>query len=387
MDRVMALKGASAMGAESRAMSVAPHQPDQPVILEARVLSSCSEIVEAWSHLAARALEPNPFFEPGFLLAAAQHLVAFRDVTVLLAWQGAGEGPQRRLLGFVPVFSRQGFFLPDALLGLGDRRVASGAPLLDRQRAPAVIEAFLAPRRQRLIDGQGLVLRAIDRDGPLAATLREISGNGAPGGLSVTFLMTGGHPPGASGPAAVAPTGADGLKLVEPRTQAALRDAVEIILAMEASGERGRTGTATLQNTREVGFLRAMTRNLARSRQCRVGLLMQGDQPLAGAILIGRGARNWLYLGVQDEAASDRQPLPLLIAAMRRAMPARRIILPRDLAVEGDGRVSLADLQLGRGSAATPRDLAGRARDAIRRSLSRLPGVGGGLKPPRAGAA
>lgn len=388
MDRVMALRGAPAMGVEGKVASVAPNQPEQPVVLEARPLSACGDIAEAWAHLAGRTLEPNPFFEPGFLLAAAQHLVAFREVTVLLAWQGAAEGSQRRLLGFVPVFPRHGFFLPDALIGLSDRRIASGAPLLDRQRAAAVVDMLLSPRRQRLIDGQGLVLRAIDREGPLAATLRELAEGGLRAGLAVTVSPSPGRMPRPGIAAAEVPEGLAGVKLVEPRSQAALRDAVEIILAMEASGLRGRAGVATLHDTREVGFLRAMTRHLARSRQCRVGLLMREDDPLAGAILIGRGPRNWLYLGVQDEAEAERQPLRALIAAMRRGMPARRIILPTDLALDGDGGVTTADLHLASGTVATPRDLAGRARDAIRRSLSRLPRVGGrGLKPPRAGAA
>ncbi len=131
-----------------------------------------------------------------------------------------------------------------------------------------------------------------------------------------------------------------------------------------------------------------MTRHLARGRQCRVGLLMREEIPLAGAVLIGRGAHSWLYLAVENEAEAHWQPLHALLAAMRRAMPARRIILPADLAWEGEGGLSLADLHLTSGARTTPRDLAGRAREAIRRSLSRLPrGGGGGLKPPRAGAA
>ncbi|OYW68049.1 MAG: hypothetical protein B7Z40_04760, partial [Bosea sp. 12-68-7] len=296
------------MGAESRTASVAPHQPEQPVILEARPLAACGEIAGAWSHLAGRALEPNPFFEPGFLLAAVQHLVAFREVMVLLVWQGAEDGPQRRLLGFVPVFPRQGFFLPDALIGFSDRRVAHGAPLLDRQSAGAVIEALVAPRRQRLLDGRGLVLRAIERDGPLAATLRELAETGRLGVSSLPAAPAAPALPRSAAPLA-ALKGAGGLKLVEPRSQAALRDAVEIILAMEASGPRGRSGAATLHDTREVGFLRAMTRSLARGRHCRVGLLMQEETPVAGAIVIGRGARSWLYLGVEDEAMAGREPL------------------------------------------------------------------------------
>ena len=69
---------------------------------------------------------------------------------------------------------------------------------------------------------------------------------------------------------------------------------------MEASGPRAQAGAATLQDTREVGFLRAMTRGLGRVRQCRIGLLMLDDQPIAGAIVLGRAPRGWLYLRAQE---------------------------------------------------------------------------------------
>lgn len=386
MNQVMALKGVASVGA-ARGAGYAPlHRPAAPIALEIRPLSACAEIAEAWSHLAGRALEAHPFAEPGFLLAASQHLVAFRDVVTILAWQGSPNEPQRRLLGFIPVFPRQGLFLPDALIGFGDRRIVNGAPLLDREQAGAVIAAVLDPGRQRLLEGRGLILRAIDRDAPLASTLAGPGGTG----LVVRF-----QPAPAATVSDLARTAFGGLRealaqrgklaLVEPRGQAGLRDATEIILAMEASGPRAQAGQATLQDTREVGFLRAMTRGLSRARQCRIALLMLDDQPIAGAIVLGRGTRSWLYLAAQDETHAALQPLPVLLAMMRQAAPARTILLPGGQATCGDGALAMGDLHVLPKDSATPRDLAGRARAALRRSLGRL--AGSRLKPPRAGAA
>lgn len=385
MNRIMALRGAPAGRVGVGAGYAPAPRPDAPIMIETRPLSACAEIAEAWSQLAGRALEPNPFLEPGFALAAAQHLVAFREIVAILAWQGDASDARRRLVGLIPCCRRNGLFVPDALICFSDRRVFSGAPLLDRQQAGAVIEAVLNPRRQGVIDGRGLVLRAVDLDGGLVSALREASGrSGLTASHRPALAVSVPTPSLAQVEAsreALAQRGK--LKLVEPRTQAGLRDAVEIILAMEASGPRAQAGAATLQDTREVGFLRAMTRGLGRVRQCRIGLLMLDDEPIAGAIVIGRAPRGWLYLSAQEETHAPLAPQWVLLAMMQEAAPARTILLPGGLAAGGEGGLSLGELRLSRGAVRQPRDLASRAREALRRSLFGLPRV----RPPRAGAA
>lgn len=378
MNRIMALRGAPAGSAGAGAGYAPAPRPDAPITIETRPLSACADIADAWNQLAGRALEANPFLEPGFALAAAQHLVAFRDVVAILAWHGGATDARRRLVGLIPCCRRNGLFVPDALIGFSDRRVFSGAPLLDRQQAGAVIEAVLDPRRQGVIDGRGLILRAIDLDGGLVSALREAAGrSGVTANLRPALAVS------AVGPSlgqveasreALAQHGK--LKLVEPRTQAGLRDAVEIILAMEASGPRAQAGAATLQDTREVGFLRAMTRGLGRVRQCRIHLLMLDDQPVAGAIVLGRGARGWLYLCAQEEIHARLRPQQVLLAMMQEAAPARLILRPDGLSASGEGGLALGDLHLSHGAARKPRDLAGRARDVLRGSLFRRPRAG-----------
>ncbi|HEY5793668.1 MAG TPA: GNAT family N-acetyltransferase [Bosea sp. (in: a-proteobacteria)] len=381
----MALRGAPA-GSAGVGTGYAPApRSDAPITIEARPLAACADIAEAWSQLAGRALEANPFLEPGFALAAAQHLISFRDVVVILAWQGGSGEARRRLVGLIPCCRRSGLFVPDALIGLSDRRVFSGAPLLDRQQAGAVIEAVLNPRSRDVIGGHGLILRSIDLDGELASALRDAAGrSGLTANRRPALVASAAPTLSAQAEAAREALARRGkLTLVEPRTQAGLRDAVEIILAMEASGPRAQAGAATLQDTREVGFLRAMTRGLGRARQCRIGLLMLDDQAVAGAIVLGRGPRGWLYLSAQEEVHARLMPERVLLAMMQEAAPMRLILRPDGLAASGEGRLSLGDLHLSQDIARKPRDLAGRAREVLRGSLFRLPRV----RPPRAGAA
>lgn len=45
--------------------------PAQSLVTERRALSSLADAIEPWRRLAARAGEPNVFYEPAFALAAA----------------------------------------------------------------------------------------------------------------------------------------------------------------------------------------------------------------------------------------------------------------------------------------------------------------------------
>jgi hypothetical protein len=161
------------------------------------------------------------------------------------------------------------------------------------------------------------------------------------------------------------------LELVEATSRMELRDAVEILLALEASGPKGRAGKAVLQDTREVGFLRAMTRALARSRQSRVALLTLDGRPIAGALVIGRAKDGWLYMAARDESEAPFFPGQVLLALMRQAAPERTILQPVS-PTSGPDAVSLGEIRLSPRATGKPRDLAGRARAALRRSF-RLP--------------
>lgn len=365
MNRIVALKGLSAGSTPLPAGSVAAPAPDGPLHLEFKPLQDCGEIRSAWSNLAARALEPNPFFEPDFALAAAQHLVAFRDAAAILVWQGGENSPARRLMGFLPCLPNGRLFGSDTLAALADPRIFNGAPLIDRERTDAVLDAILTRKPAR----RGLILRAIDLDGAFAQAVRSSCERlGLPLKPERAMPSPIRHRAEPADPGALRDVLAREGKvtLVEAGARSDIRDAIELVLAIEASGSRARAGSATLQDTREVGFVRAMTRGLARIRQCRTGLLMLDERPIAGAIILGKAQRSWLYVSTQDEAYAPFEPERLLLALMQQATPSRQILRRGGDTLSGSTPAPIGTLTLSAAAEPSPKHLALRARDALR---------------------
>lgn len=132
--------------------------------------------VEAWQALADHSELPNPFYEPWMLLPAMAHLPGGRDVECLLVHRG-GE-----LVGLLPVYwEYRCKGIPWPVLSLWQHPYCFlCTPLLKRGLAREVVGAALAALRS--LAGSFAVLRfpLLDRDGPTARTL---SGAGGPGGL------------------------------------------------------------------------------------------------------------------------------------------------------------------------------------------------------------
>jgi len=133
--------------------------------------------VAQWERLAARAAEPNPFFEPWFLLPA-------------LGQWGAGEGVrvkawfhQGRLAGFVPIIRRARYYnypVPHAATWL-HANAFCGVPLVARGCEEAFWRALLAhfdrlPRRALFVH-----LPLLPAEGPVNAGLeRVLAASGRP---------------------------------------------------------------------------------------------------------------------------------------------------------------------------------------------------------------
>lgn len=294
--------------------------------IERRTFGACAAIEAEWRDLAARALEPNPFFEPDFVLPAAQHLVDFRDATALLIWSGTA--PSRRLLGFIPARLQRRLLGHDELIGWSNPRLRVATPLVDADQAERVIAALLhAPGRWGLANTQNLQLHRLDLDGPfLRSVLQLAEQTGHASSLEPAHQLPTimGAPDLTSLRHGLSRHGK--LVFAESDSRQELRDMVELLLALEASGARARAGAAALQDIRESAFLRAMTRNLAHSHRCRIGLLNLDDKPVAGAVLIGKGPRLWLYSGVEDERFASFAPLAQLISWLGGRSRQREIV-------------------------------------------------------------
>lgn len=344
----------------------APTRPGLPCSVESRRLSACADLAASWSALAKRAVTTNPFFEPGFLLPAAQHLVAFREVSVLLVWQDGAGGQERRLVGFMPYRRRARMLRAESVTGCEDDRLLCDWPLIDRDAALPAAGALLRALKANGMIGEGLRLHALAPDNPLRLLLTTAA---RLEGLAITASLQ----------APLAPSGSAGpgpqLSLQEARNQSELRDGVEILMALEASGATGRAGSAAVQDNREAAFLRAMSRNLAREKLCRVSLLMEGSRTVAAALTLGRGKRRWLYKAAVEETENQQETRDRqdgLLALIRQGSPGLELLAGGDqLVLPASAGLTVHDLAFSDPSPRRPVDLARRLRASLDRGLFR----------------
>lgn len=332
--------------------------------VETRPLAACADIVEAWTALGKRALTPNPFFDPGFLLPAAQHLVAFREIQAYLVWQDGSSERDRRLVGFLPYRRKARMLREDTVSDCADARLLCDWPLLDRDEVAATLSALLRAFSAVRTTDAALCLHALAMDNPLIDPLIAAA---RPDRLAVDRRTA-----RSAGDRRLPMEPNAHLTLCEAANLRELRDGVEILIALEASGPLGRAGRATVQNTREAAFLRAMTRNLARGKLCRIALLMDGSLPLAAALTLGKGQRRWLYGAAADATQGDAGAsalLETLLARMKRATPGLLLLAQGDRAVGAGAEAVLNDLTVRAASPRKPVDLARTLRARLDRGL------------------
>lgn len=129
--------------------------------------------IGAWRALARRAVEPNPFFEPEFVIPAAGHLDRGRDAALLAVWDG-GElvfatpvAPTRRWRK-VPVRVMTNWCHLQCFLGtplvIDDESLAAHA-------TRTALDALSAARPHPHL----LVLERCSTDGPVAKTLERVA--------------------------------------------------------------------------------------------------------------------------------------------------------------------------------------------------------------------
>jgi CelD/BcsL family acetyltransferase involved in cellulose biosynthesis len=80
--------------------------------------------------------------------------------------------------------------------------------------------------------------------------------------------------------------------------------AIELFLALEASGWKARRGTALKQDAGDAGFIRIATRGLAETGQCEIVTMHAGETPVAAAILLRHRDRAFFFkLGIDEDFA------------------------------------------------------------------------------------
>jgi len=307
---------------------------DQRFRVEWRPLAALDGNVAEWRALAVRALEPNVFYEPAFALAAARAFGC--DVGAGLVWAPAESS---RLLGFFPARierRRYGLSLP-VLVGWTHPFGPLGTPLVDRDEGAAVISAWLdhvaaSPDLPSL-----LLMPCLPEHGPLAQAFDAAVARR--GGTCVAFnrhrraLLA---PPRSAGrylDAAIGPkkrkelrrqrkrlaelgTVASTIVRAAPEVTAALGD----FLALEASGWKGRAGTAASADAGTRSFMQNAVAGLALEGKARLARLLAGGHPIAAIVTLSSGSTAWCWKIAYDESFARFSPGVQLLSDLTQAL-------------------------------------------------------------------
>lgn len=311
--------------------------------VELRGLVELASIAEDWRALAAHALEPNVFYDPGFALAAAPLLGA--DVHVGLVWSRT----PRQLVGLFPVrIDRRRYGVPFAVMvGWTHPYAPLGTPLVDRDMAEQVIAAWL----DHVEDDEALpdlmLMPLIAESGPFATALADVLARRgceatsfdrhqrallSPGDKRADYFkrtMSGKRLQNIRrrqrrleelGPVA----------MEHAKNGEALVRALGDFLRLEATGWKGRAGTAALQNDGVRDFMQRAVTALGREDKVLIHRLLAGGKPIAATIALKSGDMAWGWKVSYDESYADYSPGVLTVAALTETLLADPAIMQAD---------------------------------------------------------
>jgi CelD/BcsL family acetyltransferase involved in cellulose biosynthesis len=289
-------------------------------MISVSICSPTTDIAAAWADLTKRAL-PNVFMNPAALTAASE--TRFAQVYLLLAWQ-EGAAPQK-LVG-VWALQRRKFapFWPALLEALPYNYAFLSTPVIDPAFIDDVIPAFLAvieknPRLPNVISLQSFNAESPCHD----AMLKALAGRG---GERRAFAES--ARPFVTRELGVKRSGSTRKKLrqdwnrlcalgtvdiVNDRTPAAVREAFEVFLALEADSWKGAQGTALLCDEKDAGFVRRLVSGLAEQGDASVALLRIDGSAIAAQVLMYCGAMAYTWKTAFNPDYGKYSPGALLI--------------------------------------------------------------------------
>jgi CelD/BcsL family acetyltransferase involved in cellulose biosynthesis len=305
-------------GLQERMSGISSASPRRLATFEIADLLNVPEA--AWADLAARAIEPNPFFHPAWARAVARHAEGKSGARALLAW----DTPARtRLIGLLPVVSAwRALRLPIPVLVAWQAYVPLTTPLFDRDRAGLAARGLIAAAAEA--GAMALLLPMLAEEGPAASALR-----GAIAEFNLAPYAFDRHRRARLNAAQDAETAIQALgakKVKELRRQrnrladngdvafkiaAAGKDtvaALEAFLALEAAGWKGASGTALARKAGDSAFIRSAVQDMAASGAAEMATLSCGDAVVAAGILLRHLRRAYFYKIAYDESAAKTSP-------------------------------------------------------------------------------
>jgi CelD/BcsL family acetyltransferase involved in cellulose biosynthesis len=334
--------------ASVRRASAADRSSAMEFRVECRPLAELAPIADAWRELAAHAIEPNVFYEPGFALAAAPVLGA--DVVVGLVW--SVPAPQQ-LVGLFPVrIDSRRYGLPISILvGWTHPYGPLGTPLIHREMAEPVIAAWLNHVAGDAALPDLILLRLMAADGPFATALNAVL---ARYGCEVksfdrhdrALLSPGEQRDGYLDKTMVPKRRKElrrkqrrlaelGVTVVEAKGDSDVVAPLDDFFALEAGGWKGRAGTAAMLNQGIHGFMRQAVISLAQEGKAVVHRLLVDGKAIAAMVTLKSGNAAWGWKIAYDETYSPYSPGGALIAGLTESILADPTIARADSCANG----------------------------------------------------
>jgi len=343
--------GAASAIASARRAALSERYAAEAFAVEWRNFAALGPVVNEWRALAGCALAPNAFYEPAFALAAAP--VFGRGAGAFLVWSGSAP---RRLLGFFPARAqtrRYGVKL-SILLGWTHAYAALCVPLVEREAAEPVIAAWLTHIAAHAQLPGLLLLPFLPAAGPFAAALDAVLRRAqmpiadfnrhrrallAPGGSGRSHYVE--RALGARRHKELRRLGrrlADvGAVMFTSATEpASVASAIEDFFVIEASGWKGRAGTAAAGHDDLRRFIRAAATALAAEGKISVNRILLDGRAIAAAIILRSGASAWFWKIAYDEAFARFSPGVMLTAALTETLADDATIAQTDSCATAD---------------------------------------------------
>jgi len=287
-----------------------------------------------WRALAERALEPNGYYLPGWELAVDAYASDRTGASALLARSAAAPDSANRLIGLMPVISMaRAYKIPLPALVSAHPYGTQCTPPLDRDLAHEAATGLLRTARQA--GAHALILREISLDGATMKTLREVMRQE---GLQPRVLQSQLRAclDATNEPEKLLRDALGAKKLKElrrqrhrlaeygavrfdvARTREQVAAALEIFLRVEASGWKGKRGTALIQDDGDAAFVRRAASALAETGQCEIVTLYAGDTPVAAGIVLRHQDRAFFFkLGIDEHFAKFSPGVQLTLELTR----------------------------------------------------------------------
>jgi CelD/BcsL family acetyltransferase involved in cellulose biosynthesis len=294
------------------------------------------ELVEELEHLCARSVEPNVFFNPRFLAPAMPRL---EDKEIRLAVIRDVEEHRSRLRLLVPFSVER----PPVPFGVPIMRTWSnpfgplGTPLVDHDDPEGVIADFFSLlARPRLKLPRVFAFPETRLDGPFAAILAQFAAS-----RNLTLVTTG------TAERPFLQSNLDGdeylrqslsahhvrgygrmkrrlgdlgtVEHVIARNPTEIRQGIEAFLSLEASGWKGREGTAMAIDRYRAAFAREAVHRLAERDLCRVHMLTLDGHPIACVIVLVESGIAYTWKTAFDETYARWSPGTLLMLEVTRS--------------------------------------------------------------------